>query len=148
MPVDDTYGVFATCDVRKGEHRDFAVTTKADACSMCLALLRHTSVTLECCDTNFCSPNCAKRAEASSHKVVCGNHLDIPSPYPFDIEAHLLTLHLQRCLALIVQCDKTSVYPNSHPLHNPAIRSLVSNYGDRAHGWTYHEHIIYPFEIL
>ncbi|KAF2489828.1 hypothetical protein BU16DRAFT_586015 [Lophium mytilinum] len=122
-PIGDMYGVFAATGLVKGE-----------------TLLSEDPILAVTTDSNACP--------GTFHKVMSGENFEFPGLYKNGKGSQLMTLHLLRCLALIVQWDKNSQYSSRDPLISPAVKGLTPNYSGGHHPWSFNEHIVYPTLML
>ncbi|QDS68015.1 hypothetical protein FKW77_009442 [Venturia effusa] len=148
-PKPDVYGVFATRSLKKGQNvmvleaAAVALFEEKDKCLNCMKSLDREASRLVCCQERICSRSCADRALTTYHKVLCGKTMNFPQ---IDLagDSRLTVMIRLRTLAAIVQADNGVACP----LFHPAVNCLTPNNALAPSPWTYHEDIVYPFEML
>lgn len=144
----DVYGVIATRSLAKGQTvmalgaAVIATSEEKNRCSYCMKSLGSGAFPLLCCTDKVCSHYCADQALSTSHKVLCGKTMNFRIHLTGDFR--MTTMVRLRTLAAIVQADNGK----THPLFHPAVSCLTPNDALPPSPWTYHEDIIYPFEML
>ncbi|KAF2431082.1 hypothetical protein EJ08DRAFT_553306, partial [Tothia fuscella] len=150
---DDIYGIKARKSSRKDEvlfidHTMTAVTTRDNACPVCLGDMSLNAISLECCGTQFCRSVCGKLAVTSFHAALCGKQSEFAGINEHEPATKCRTLLLERCLAIIIQEINSQGNTPTHPLHSTSLRRLTAGYHGAAIRWTYDADVVWPTQMM
>ena len=129
--TDDNYGVFAKCDINKGDqilldksiYSDFNIHN-VNNCSACSCPLNGSNVTVDCCKAKFCTESCKTEALNAYHKILCGKDFTWLYDACKDTDSmtnEMIPLHMVKVLA-------TAIQQNAKPLKVACVGTLKADY--------------------
>lgn len=138
-----TDGVLAVLDIQASRER--GIIGRCQTC--CVPLPLRGAVPGPCKVCSYCSEQCLEIAKKSFHALICPtNDFNFPKLHKGVPPGHFVRLSLfGKCLGTVAG----KVDRKQDPLQHPFMSRLTPNVdGPESHAFNYHDHIIYPNQML
>ena len=151
----NTYGVFASKDILKGEtllsdRSVYSATNEhnGEFCAGCCGPINDGKIIMDCCNAVFCCSGCQKDAMNNYHRILCGKD------FTWMIEpSKKATVEYTHALvpSLMLKVLATAIQQNTKPLRVTCVNTLDAGLGmgkDVLSSFTLYENVVAPSHIL